>query len=282
MRVVLTGGTGYIGSAVLRRLLEGGHDVTAVVRSDDSADAVREAGAHAELRDLSDAAWFAGILAAADGAIHTADLGGAGDDRVLDAVEAAFGGTGRPYLHTGGIWSWGSGADLTEQSPLAPPALTAWRADRESRVLNSDVAAAVIAPGVVYGHGGGIPVGVIAGSRDDDGVVGLVGSGEQHWTSVHVDDLADLYVRALEQNATGTFLAVSGINPTVREFGEAAGAAVRPESDDASRARLGVGFADALLLDQQASGERARTALGWVPSRPSVLDELRELASARA
>lgn len=282
MRVVLTGGTGYIGSAVLRRLLEGGHEVTAVVRSDDSAALVREAGASAVLGDLSDVAWFSNVLADADGAIHAADLGGEGDDRVIDAVESAFGGTTRPYLHTGGIWSWGSGDDLSEESPLAPPALTAWRAAREARVLAADVTAAVIAPGIVYGNGGGIPVGVIAGARDADGVVTLVGSGEQHWTSVHVDDLADLYVRALEQSATGTFLAVSGVNPTVRELGEAAGSAVRAESDDASRARLGAGFADALLLDQQAGGSRARTVLGWTPSRPSVLDELRELASARA
>lgn len=282
MRVVLTGGTGYIGSAVLRRLLERGHEVTAVVRSEASAEAVREAGAQPVVGDLADTSWFAGLLADADGAIHTADLGSAGDDLVLDAVEAAFGGSDRPYLHTGGVWSWGDGAQLTEESPLAPPALTAWRGAREARILSSDVAAAVISPAVVYGHGGGIPVGVLAGSRDDEGVVTLVGSGEQHWSSVHVDDLAELYVLALEQGATGAFIGASGVNPTVRELGEAAGASVRPESVDATRDRLGAGFADALLLDQQASGEKARTVLGWLPSRPSVLDELREPAPARA
>ena len=278
MRVVLTGGTGYIGSAVLRQLLEQGHEVTAVVRSDASADIVRGAGAHPALGDLSDVAWFGAVLADADGAIHTADLGGAGDDAVLDAVESAFGGTDRPYVHTGGVWSWGSGAELTEESPLAPPALTAWRAAREARILDADVAAAVIAPGVVYGHGGGIPLGVLAGSRDAEGVVTLVGAGGQHWSSVHVDDLAELYVLALEQHATGVFIGAAGINPTVRELGEAISGSVRAESDEASRARLGAGFADALLLDQQASGEKARTVLGWSPSRPSVLDELRDLA----
>jgi len=275
MHVVLTGGTGYIGSAVLRRLLEQGHTVTAVVRSEESADAVRSAGATPALGDVTDATWFAGVLADADGAIHTADLGGAGDDAVLDAVESALGGTSRPYVHTGGVWSWGSGADLTEESPLAPPALTSWRAAREARVLAADVAAAVIAPAVVYGYGGGIPAGVLAGSRDDAGVVTLVGSGEQHWSSVHVDDLAELYVLALEQGATGVFIGASGENPTVRELGEAAGDGVRAESDDESRARLGAGFADALLLDQQVSGEKARTLLGWAPSRASVLEELR-------
>ncbi len=280
MHVVLTGGTGYIGSAVLRRLREQGHAVTAVVRSDAAADAVRAGGATPALGDLTDADWFAGVLAGAEGAIHTADLGGEGDDAVLDAVERAFGGSARPYLHTGGVWSWGSGAHLTEESPLAPPALTAWRAAREARVLASDVAAAVIAPAVVFGHGGGIPSGVIAGSRDDDGVVTLVGSGDQHWSSVHVDDLAELYVLALEQGATGVFIGASGENPTVRQLGEAAGDAVRLETDDETRERLGAGFADALLLDQQVTGNKARTVLGWVPSRRSVLDELRAVVVA--
>lgn len=281
MRVVLTGGTGYIGSAVLRHLLDRGHEVTAVVRSDAAAESVREAGARPALGDLTDSVWFAAVLADADGAIHSADLGGEGDDAVLDAVESAFAGTARPYVHTGGIWSWGSGDDITEDSPLAPPALTSWRASREARVLASDVAAAVIAPAVVYGSGRGIPVGVIAGARDEDGVIALVGSGEQHWASVHVDDLAELYVLVLEQGATGVFIGASGVNPTVRQLGEVLGE-VRPESDDASRERLGAGFADALLLDQQASGAKARAVLGWLPSRPSVLDELRELASTRA
>lgn len=282
MRVVLTGGTGYIGAAVLRRLLERGHEVTAVVRSDASADAVRQAGAQPALGNLGDAGWLASLLAGSDGAIHTADLGGAGDDTVIDAVVAAFGGTTRPYVHTGGIWSWGSGDDLTEDSPLAPPALTAWRAAREARLLASDAAAAVIAPAVVYGHGRGIPVGVLVGNRDEEGVIPLVGSGEQHWASVHVDDLAELYVLALEQGATGVFIGASGGNPTVRELAEATGSVVRPESVDASRERLGAGFADALLLDQQASGAKARTVLGWAPTRPSAVDELRELVTTSA
>ena len=281
MRVVLTGGTGYIGSAVLRRLLEQGHEVTAVVRSEASAAAVRDAGATPALGELSDAAWFGALLADADGAIHTADLGAAGDDAVLDAVESAFGGTDRPYVHTGGVWSWGSGAELTEESPLAPPALTSWRAAREARILEADVAASVIAPAVVYGHGGGIPVGVLAGSRDAEGVVTLVGSGEQHWASVHVDDLADLYVRALEQGATGVFIGASGDDSTVRQLGEAVSGSVRAETVEASRERLGAGFADALLLDQQVSGEKARRILGWAPSGPSLLDELRDGVSAR-
>jgi nucleoside-diphosphate-sugar epimerase len=277
MDVVLTGGTGYIGSAVLRLLRARGHEVTAAVRSEQAAETVRAAGGRAAIGSLSDAAWVAALLDSADAVVHAADLGADGDDAWLDAVIPALVGSDRPYLHTGGIWSWGDNLDITEESPYAPPPLTAWRRARESRVLESELAAAVIAPAIVYGRGGGIPHGVIAGARDAEGVVSLVGNGEQHWATVHVDDLAELYVLVLEQRATGVYIGASGVNPTVRELGEAAAGPagrVRPETAERSRARLGAAFADALLLDQSASGAQAR-GLGWQPSRSSVLDELR-------
>ncbi|QEO10509.1 NAD-dependent epimerase/dehydratase family protein [Protaetiibacter larvae] len=283
MSVVLTGGTGYIGSAVLRRLVARGHEVVAVVRSDAAAEAVRAAGAEPAAGELTDREWLGALLVDADAAIHLADLGPEGDDAVLDAVIAAFSGTDRPYLHTGGVWTWGAGDDIREDDPGDPPALTAWRLARHERVLSAPVAAAVISPGIVYGHGRGIPVGVIADARDSDGVVPLVGDGSQHWTTVHVDDLAELYVLALEQRAAGEFIGVSGVNPTVRELAEAVAGpdgTVRAETVDASRARLGEGFADALLLDQQARGAKAREVLGWEPRRPSLLEELRGRAVA--
>jgi nucleoside-diphosphate-sugar epimerase len=277
MDVVLTGGTGYIGSAVLRALREGGHGVTAAVRSEEAAEAVRAAGARAAVGSLADATWVASLLEPAEAVVHAAALGAEGDDAWLAAVLPALEGTPRPYLHTGGIWSWGDNLDITEESPFAPPSLTAWRRARETRVLESGVAAAVIAPSIVYGRGGGIPSGIIAGARDAAGVVPLVGDGRQHWATVHLDDLARLYVLVLERGARGIYIGASGHNPTVREIGEAAAGpdgGVRPETAEESRARLGAAFADALLLDQAASGARAR-ALGWQPAQPSVLDELR-------
>jgi nucleoside-diphosphate-sugar epimerase len=108
----------------------------------------------------------------------------------------------------------------------------------------------------------------------EEGRLTLIGSGEQHWTTVHVDDLADLYVRVLTQAPGGkAYIAASGDNPTVRELGEAIADTVVPESDEATVARLG-GFGEALLLDQQASGQRARSELGWQPSRPTLVELL--------
>ncbi|MDQ1634233.1 MAG: hypothetical protein QOJ32_1042, partial [Frankiaceae bacterium] len=106
------------------------------------------------------------------------------------------------------------------------------------------------------------------------------GTGQQHWTTVHVDDIGVLYALAVEAAPAGTYLlAAGGENPTVRELGEAAsrgqglGGRIVAEGDAATHERLGL-LGEALLLDQQASGERARTLLGWQPSGRSLLDDL--------
>src|SRR5206468_1915248 len=137
----------------------------------------------------------------------------------------------------------------------------------------ADVALTVVHPGIVYGDGGsGIPQ-VLAGQpRSDDGALTTLGSGRQHWTTIHVDDLAALYVAVVaDGTAHGAVLGVSGVNPTVSELsGAIAGSAgVTAEDPEATKARLGAAFAEALLLDQQATGAKARTIGGWTPTRPT-------------
>jgi nucleoside-diphosphate-sugar epimerase len=156
----------------------------------------------------------------------------------------------------------------------------AWRAAVDQRVLAAPgIRTVLIEPGVVYGHGGGIPRLVTGAERRPDGLT-LIGDGTQHWATVHVDDLARLYLAALDRAGHGeTFLGVSGDNPTTRRLGEAAsrrlglGGRVVPEEPAATVQRLGE-FGRALLLDQQAAGEKARRVLGWQPARPSLADEI--------
>ncbi|WP_028046708.1 NAD-dependent epimerase/dehydratase family protein [Cellulomonas sp. URHE0023] len=281
MNVLLTGATGYVGSNVLTALLAAGHEVLAVTRSESSAQQARETGAKAVVHDLTDTEWLVEQLGTVDAAIHTAatgdEQGPALDDAVVDAVVTAFAGTDKRYLHTSGIWIWGAGR-VAEDGPLDPPAIVAWRIERENRVLSADVRATLIAPAIVYGHHSGIVAGVFGeGSRSQDGALRLIGSGDQHWTTVHVEDLADLYVAALTDGPRGRVAAASGHNPSVREIAQAVvgvDGVVLPETPDESRARLGAALADALLVDQQADGALARATWGWVPRRPSLLDDL--------
>lgn len=280
MKVLLTGGTGYIGSAVLAKLIEAGHSVDAVVRNDDAAAAVTAAGATALVHDVTDSAWLASRLGSVDAVIHTAAPADGSnatfDDAVLDGVIAGLAGTGKAYLHTGGIWVYGNSANITESTPIDAPDLVAWREARHERLLASGVRATVIAPGFVYGDNRGIAALLAGTPQNDDGAWLAIGTGEQHWTTVHRDDLAELYVLAIENPIEGVFVAASGHNPTVNEITAAAsgGQPVVAEGLDASRARLSAAFADALFIDQQASGAKARSTFGWTPSRPTVLEEL--------
>lgn len=284
MRILLTGGTGYVGSAVLDALTGAGHDVVAVVRNAEAASKVASRGATALVGDVTDVAWFASALASVDAAIHTAvpeSDAPAFNEAVIDAAIRAFSGIGRRFVLTSGLWEYGAGRDLHDDVIDAPP-LVAWRVPQEERLLASAVDVTIVAPGVVYGHGKGLVSLITDGPRTASGALTLIGDGEQHWTCVHVDDLARLYLLAVEHPASHGRVIGSDGNPTsVRAIAMsvAGPAGVVAESVDAARARFGAAFADALLLHQRAHGAKAR-ALGWEPEHTNVLDEVRAVCAA--
>jgi uncharacterized protein YbjT (DUF2867 family) len=129
MKVALTGATGFIGSHVLTELQAHGHDVTAVVRSEEDADSVEAKGGIPAVIDLYDRAAVLGLLREADGAIHTASPGDETsanlDSVVVDAVIEGFAGTDKPYIQIGGLWVYGDNTSITEESPYNAPALVA-------------------------------------------------------------------------------------------------------------------------------------------------------------
>ena len=287
MKVTLTGATGFIGSHILTELQAHGHEVTALVRDDPQAAIVAARGATPTVLDLYDRAAVARLLSNADGAIHTASPGDATsadlDSAVADAVIDAFAGTGKTYLPISGLWVYGTNSAISEESPYDAPALVSWREPIEGRVLGArDMRAVVIVSGVAYGDGGGGIPGLLLGSpRDDTGNLIMLGTGQQHWPTVHVADLADFFRRVLEDDsARGRYVLGNGVNSTVAELTEAAADAAGapgavPGSDDEARARLGDYFAEVLLLDQGTDAAKARAELGWSPSHPSLLDEFR-------
>jgi nucleoside-diphosphate-sugar epimerase len=203
---------------------------------------------------------------------------------VVDAAIEAFDGTGKPYLHITGGWVYGANPSITEESPIDAPAMVAWKEPIAQRALDADgTRGVVISPGVAYGDGGGGVPGLLLGSpRDDAGNLIMLGSGRQHWATVHVADLADAFRRALEDDsARGHYVIGDGLNPTVAELTEAAAVAAGatgavPGSDEEARARLGDYFAEVLLLDQGTQAAKARAELGWSPSHPGLVDEFRD------
>ena len=288
MKVALTGATGFIGSHVLTELQEHGHSVTAFVRDASQADILADRGATPTVVDLYDRAAVVGVLRDADAAIHTASPGDATsadlDSAVVDAAIEAFAGTGRPYLQISGLWIYGNNPSVSEQSPIDSPPLVAWKEPIERRVLAApDMRGVVIVASVAYGDGGGGIPGLLLGSpRDDAGNLVMLGSGQQHWSTIHVADLANFFRLALEQDsARGRYVIGDGQNPTVAEVTEAAAVAAGapgavPGSDDEAKARLGDYFAEVLLLDQGTVAAKARAELGWAPSHPALPEEFRD------
>lgn len=196
---------------------------------------------------------------------------------------AALAGSNKPMIYTSGIWSHGdtAGKVVDETSPPRPT-LVQWRQAVEERVLDAGregIRTVVIRPAIVYGRGGGIPAEFVDSARKEGGAR-FVGAGQNRWPIVHVDDLADLYLLALERAPAGTLLlAVSGPSYPVKDVAAAAsrgaGAGGRTIAWPLEEARKTLGaYADALVLDQQATGKRAQELLDWRPSRPNVIADI--------
>jgi nucleoside-diphosphate-sugar epimerase len=288
MKVALTGATGFVGSHVLTELQQGGHETIALVRNQAAAEKVAARGGTPAVVDFDDRAALVARLSEADAAIHTASPGDETsaelDSAVADAAIEAFAGSGRPYAHISGLWVYGSNSSITEESPFDSPALVSWRQPIERRVLDADgMRGVVVVSGVAYGDGGGGVPGVLLGSpRDEDGNLIMIGTGTQHWATVHVVDLARFFLKVLEDgSARGYHVLGDGLNPTVAELTEAAAVAVGAPgavrgSDEEARGRLGDYFAEALLLDQATAAANARDRFGWSPTEPGLVDEFRD------
>jgi nucleoside-diphosphate-sugar epimerase len=261
LNVFLTGATGYIGGAVADALLAEGHSVVGLARSDEAARRLTAKGIIPFHGDLNSPANLAKAAMESDGVIHAGTTNdGRIDQEAVRAMLDALRASGKPFLYTSGIWVLGeTGGKVADETwPVNPAALVAWRPGVEQLVLaaaRTGVRSIVIRPGIVYGRGGGIAADFVKFARET-GAARYVGTGDNHWPLIHVEDLADLYCCALENATPGTLIhATDGSAYRVREIAEAAsfgaGAGGRTESWPLEEARQALGaYADALVLDQ--------------------------------
>lgn len=283
MHIFLTGATGYIGSAVLEALIRGGHQVTALVRRPGQAERLAARGVTPVLGDLDAPETYLPSAANQDAVVHTALEGSSKradkEAIALDALLPALSGGPRPrtFVYTSGVWVLGyTSKAADETTPTSPVAFSAWRAPHEERVLSAagnGLRTIVIRPGIVYGGGRGIVGDLLKDALN--GLVRIMGSGENRWASVYDRDLADLYERVLSApEASGVFHATDEADERVIDIVQALANHVPMRPDvrhvpiEEARQKLG-GYADALALDQRVRSPRAR-ALGWTPTLRSI------------
>jgi nucleoside-diphosphate-sugar epimerase len=286
VKVFLTGGSGYVGRNTITALVRSGHEVSALARSDIGALVVSELGGRPVPGRLTDTGVLHESAAAADAVIHLGQQRGPDTARVdrdaADALQDGIGGRG-VYVHTGGVWVYGDTDGVVDESaPQNPPWAVAWRGTNEQRVLSRAARGGrpvLVMPGLVYGHHDGlIEQHFVAPSRST-GSVAMIGEGRNHWALVHVEDIADLYVLALDAPAGSVYAGVSANVPVIEVIGaltEAAGCPGEISSLSFPQAEGLMGpLAEAFALDQRLSADRARRELGWGPRHLDPLAELR-------
>ncbi|REE97210.1 NAD-dependent epimerase/dehydratase family protein [Thermomonospora umbrina] len=287
MRVLVTGVSGTVGSAVARALLRHDHQVVGVVKSIERP--VPE-GVEPLAADLFEPGALTEVAGRVDGAVHAAssndERAGLLDGAVVGTLLDAFEGTGRPLVYTSGLWLHGDtgGVPATEESPFDPPMAVSWRPAVEDVLIagaERGVRAIRIRPALVYGGGAGHIPAVLAPQPDGDGrVVRHFGDGNNRWSLVHADDLGELYALALESAPAGSVYLGTDDRPVrVRDIAEAIAdrhdARVQPWDPDDAAQYWGL-MVEPFLLDQVATGAKARSELGWRPQGPSVLKDLTE------
>lgn len=297
MRVFLTGSTGFIGSKIIPELIDAGHQVLGLTRSEGGARSLAAAGAEALDGDIEDHDSLRSGAARCDGVIHTAfDHDFAHfvancekDRRAIEALGSALEGSDRPLIITSGTAMGAAvpGQPATEDhfDPEHPnPRVASELAGRD--VARRGVNVSVMRLSQIHDtHKQGLVTELIALARRT-GVSAYVGEGQNRWSAAHVSDAARLFRLALEKHEAGArYNATAEEGIAFREIAEAIGRSlgarvVALSSDEAARH---FGWLTAFAgKDMSASSARTQALLGWRPTGPGLLADLAQMQHAQS
>jgi nucleoside-diphosphate-sugar epimerase len=281
MRVFVTGGSGYIGRAVIEALVAEGHAVEALVRETADTSVVSDIGAEPHLGHLGELDLLRAAGDRADAVIHLAPSDPDTDLAASIALQQGLG--DRPFVFTGGAWVYGdTDGVVDEDARFAPPLIVAWRIANTSAIMAATDRGGrpvLIMPGAVYGDRAGLITAAMVEPARAQGFASYIAGGDNHLALVHRRDIARLYVLALGAPAGSRYLGVGESGVTMLQLAEAAsraagaGGATRSLTLDEARQVWGP-LADALALDQQFTTRRARDELGWAPREAGVVEYL--------
>lgn len=286
MRIFVTGGSGYIGSAVALACRRAGHDVFGLVRSAEKSRELVRNEVRPVVGTLQNPDSYLSVAKHCSVLIHTAfdrtAEAAALDRKTVETLLAASAGGSEPktVIYTSGVWVNGDTkcAAVDETSPAAPIQAVSFRPATETLVLGSSTAKGiVIRPGVVYGGRGGLTglwfVGALGKS------VMVIGDGNNHMPPVHIEDLANAYLRAAESGLKGeVFLLADASTATAKQMATAAARAAGYQGEvqlwpvaDAAKV-MGI-WVEGLGLDQHVDSGKARRLLGWEPKHRPFVEE---------
>ncbi|GAB1545399.1 NAD-dependent epimerase/dehydratase family protein [Scytonema sp. NUACC21] len=291
-----------MGSPVAEKLHAAGHKVLGLARSDVAAEKLQHQGIEAHRGDLLDSVSIAAGVRIADAVINLAMLGSSGenfdadvafptDQAAAETIIAALNGSGKPFIHTSGAMVV---ADLAhgnaneqvfdEDTPLNPPDFMVLRAKTEHFVLaaakRGDTHSIVLRPSHVYGRGGSFLVPQLLKFACKLGVSAYINEGANKLSVVHVDDLADLYVLALERAPVGEIYNAESFEVTMKEVAVAVsyavglGGATQSWTMEEAREKWTPDFTLFAATNERITAAKARKQLGWKPQMLSLLKDI--------
>ena len=287
MRVFVTGATGFIGTAIVRELIDAGHQVLGLARSDAAAKSLVAAGAEVHRGSLEDLESLRRGAAVADGVIHTAfihDFSNYGpaaeaDRRAIETLGGALAGSDRPLIITSGTLLAQRQGSLATEEDAPNPSFPRKSEEAVFALAARRVRASVLRlPPSVHGKGDHGFVPTLIGIAREKGVSAYVGDGGNRWPAVHQLDAAHLYRLVLEKGtARATYHGVADEGVPTREIAEALGRRLNVPVVSKSREEAAGHFGwigRFFGIDGPASSALTQERLGWRPVQPGLVADL--------